>query len=186
MCKHECWACWQPATKSDPLIRACLKCKDPSLQYIHSNCINKFITIQLLASNPLGAVEEHVPFISQTTLNEINKLGNKQFKCARCLDAYVVRIVAVSPIRALLTDVTLSVLMLMMTVFVSVLGLACISIISSSNTNTMVDLYFAAPMNVKTWTLGMLVIFSGIYLATIAVVVSHFSGYRNVQVETKQ
>ena len=53
-----CWACWEPTHSFwKPLVRVCLGCLDPELQYIHQACIDKFINAlppQRLALDPLA------------------------------------------------------------------------------------------------------------------------------------
>ncbi|KAJ3307768.1 hypothetical protein HDU76_004384 [Blyttiomyces sp. JEL0837] len=42
--KGRCWCCWESdETPDNPLIRACLGCKDHDLQYCHQNCIDLHI-----------------------------------------------------------------------------------------------------------------------------------------------
>lgn len=44
-----CWACWESIeTQNNPLIRACLGCKSIELQFIHRECINKYLTNLLI------------------------------------------------------------------------------------------------------------------------------------------
>ncbi|KAJ3185860.1 hypothetical protein HDU85_001229 [Gaertneriomyces sp. JEL0708] len=43
--KGRCWCCWEETeSRSNPLIRVCWGCKDPDLQFVHQECIDKYIT----------------------------------------------------------------------------------------------------------------------------------------------
>ncbi|KAJ3042082.1 hypothetical protein HDV00_008164 [Rhizophlyctis rosea] len=43
--KGRCWCCWEETdTSRNPLIRVCLGCKDPDLQFIHQECIDKYVS----------------------------------------------------------------------------------------------------------------------------------------------
>ncbi|KAL3898187.1 MAG: hypothetical protein SGCHY_002909 [Lobulomycetales sp.] len=69
----KCWACWQEnSTPEDPLIRPCLGCRDPELQYIHSSCIDKFLSLQAKKALVLDDVEK----------------ANSVARCTRCMYQY--------------------------------------------------------------------------------------------------
>jgi hypothetical protein len=77
--KGQCWACWESLeTKSNPLIRTCLGCKDPDLQFIHQLCIDQFIN--------------NLPTSS----------SGQTFQCSRCRDPYFVQVIHISPLTVLL------------------------------------------------------------------------------------
>ncbi|KAI9355976.1 hypothetical protein DFJ73DRAFT_824146 [Zopfochytrium polystomum] len=43
--KGRCWCCWEESeTPANPLVRVCLGCKDPDLQWIHQVCIDEYIS----------------------------------------------------------------------------------------------------------------------------------------------
>lgn len=60
--KSRCWCCWEThETKENQLIRVCEGCKDPDLQWIHQECIDKFISVipTPVISDSLGRHEHH-------------------------------------------------------------------------------------------------------------------------------
>jgi hypothetical protein len=60
-------------TTKNPLIRACLGCKDPDLQYVHLQCINKYITTLVMMRHPTLELETHVPFLSAEAMQGIQQ-----------------------------------------------------------------------------------------------------------------
>ena len=77
-----CWCCW--LTKSDPvttdqnpLIRACTGCKDEDLQYVHRDCMNRYITNLIQIRQPYENVSQ-VPYIPYEAVKDI--LGGSQGK----------------------------------------------------------------------------------------------------------
>lgn len=55
-----CWCCWEPELNHslNPLIRVCLGCKDPQLQFVHQHCIKRFILHLFRARYPGGWIPE--------------------------------------------------------------------------------------------------------------------------------
>ncbi len=83
-----CWACWDSADQST-FIRPCLGCLDPELQYIHQDCMNRYMNslpsinvVELSTSDELGFWESlwYRPTAESLPLLEL--------KCTRCLDNY--------------------------------------------------------------------------------------------------
>ncbi|KAI9204160.1 uncharacterized protein BJ171DRAFT_582137 [Polychytrium aggregatum] len=68
--KGRCWCCWEShETANDPLIRACLGCRDIDLQYVHQSCVNRYINA--------------LPSATLTT--------NRAYRhCTRCGDQYTI------------------------------------------------------------------------------------------------
>jgi hypothetical protein len=67
-----CWACWESTNaQENPLVRVCHGCKDVDLQYIHQQCINKYITGLIAARCPHGLMSDIVPFVADRTLRAL-------------------------------------------------------------------------------------------------------------------
>lgn len=71
-----CWACWETDdTHSNPLIRACLKCKDEELQYIHQTCIDTYMSNIIQARFPGGWQSfnscDNIPYLSRETMQSL-------------------------------------------------------------------------------------------------------------------
>ncbi|KAI9106296.1 hypothetical protein DFS34DRAFT_589540 [Phlyctochytrium arcticum] len=67
--KGRCWACWEVTeTLQDPLIRVCHGCLDKDLQYIHQECINRYVStlnVPALRSSPPPSLRPTVPFSTE-------------------------------------------------------------------------------------------------------------------------
>lgn len=88
--KGRCWACWELDESSrNPLIRVCTGCKDPDLQWIHQNCINKFIN----TLPDKSSANEHDPGFQCP-----------QTRCARCNEPYRITYTSTHPLRVLWKD----------------------------------------------------------------------------------
>ncbi|KAJ3141955.1 hypothetical protein HK101_003353 [Irineochytrium annulatum] len=106
--KGQCWCCWESTdTPANPLIRACLGCKDPDLQYIHQECIDRWVT----ALPPPRTPPPHV------------------HACSRCGDPYRVVVTPIPRVQVLLADPFLRLAMLLMVGCIGVLTLCCVALI---------------------------------------------------------
>jgi hypothetical protein len=82
--KGRCWCCWETdETSNNPLIRVCKGCKDLDLQWIHQDCIDRYISMLPIPSARL-------------------QVGSDQeFSCTRCKDSYNVESRLTHPLIAL-------------------------------------------------------------------------------------
>ncbi|ORY37799.1 hypothetical protein BCR33DRAFT_721290 [Rhizoclosmatium globosum] len=112
--KGRCWCCWETTdTPSNTLIRVCLGCKDPDLQWIHQTCVDSFITALPDAIDPsTNAVME-----------------KRVFKCTRCAEIYNVKETETSRVYVIATDKNLRGVFLIMTLCMSIINYCSISIL---------------------------------------------------------
>ncbi|KAJ3211917.1 hypothetical protein HDU67_004189 [Dinochytrium kinnereticum] len=107
--KGQCWCCWEPAdSPANPLIRACLGCKDPDLQYIHQDCIDRWVTALPTPRTP----------------------PPHSHNCSRCGDPYDVETTPIPRIHVLITDPFLRFAMLLMVGCIAILTVCCGALIA--------------------------------------------------------
>ncbi|KAJ3088226.1 hypothetical protein HK102_009256 [Quaeritorhiza haematococci] len=120
--KGRCWCCWEETeTPTNPLIRACLGCKDPDLQYIHQDCIDQYVnsipddgprdedyqrrtavaTSYIHAQSRIAALA--ALFIGAAYLKR-SYITSSRFQCSRCRHPYRVTETPVSPLIVLAKD----------------------------------------------------------------------------------
>jgi hypothetical protein len=110
--KGRCWCCWETdETTSNPLVRVCKGCKDVDLQWIHQDCIDRYIS--LLPPPRSGLL-----------------IGSDQdFACTRCNDPYNVESRSTHPLIALKSEPFLFPAMIVITICMIVLTVSCVSLI---------------------------------------------------------
>lgn len=111
----KCWACWESSNSyRNPLIRVCLHCKDPDLQYIHQSCINSYISSLPLPRRPrsprlnqLQNQDNEQEQVQEPTQTVAEFLSQDQvlYDCTRCRDPYTVSTVPISPLEVIWMDV---------------------------------------------------------------------------------
>ncbi|KAJ3099327.1 hypothetical protein HDU96_010737 [Phlyctochytrium bullatum] len=107
--KGQCWCCWEASeTATNPLIRVCLGCKDRDLQYIHQECVDRWVTA-------LPAPRTPPPHFHN---------------CSRCGDPYEVETTPVPRIYVLLTDPFLRFAMVLMLTCIAILTVCCVALIA--------------------------------------------------------
>ena len=93
--KGRCWCCWEThETTANPLIRACLGCKDVDLQWIHQECIDQYIYLL-----PQNSADEETSFY-----------------CTRCKDPYQFERLGANPLKVLISDQQLLFPMILVTI----------------------------------------------------------------------
>ncbi|KAJ3235914.1 hypothetical protein HDU78_004916 [Chytriomyces hyalinus] len=134
--KGKCWCCWESAeTRHDPLIRVCLGCRDPDLQWVHQSCMDRYLSN--LPPRPPSASTTIAPPALASTASDIHHLldeydssvlSNTQFFCTRCNDPYYVIEKPVSRITSIFNDRFLGAAMCVMIVCISTLTVCCVSL----------------------------------------------------------
>ena len=113
-----CWCCWETSfTKENPLIRVCRNCKDIDLQYIHQDCINKYISC-------LPHINSFINYSIKTNTN-LGLIENDSLKCTRCLDPYTIKPKKISPFVTFINDQFLFYSMILMTFCILFLTACC-------------------------------------------------------------
>ncbi|KAJ3347871.1 hypothetical protein HDU83_001697 [Entophlyctis luteolus] len=109
--KGKCWCCWEMFDdSSNPLIRVCLGCLDPDLQWIHQRCIDNYLSLLPL---PRGTPPDALP----------------DFKCTRCGDPYTVISTPVPRWRVIWNDRFLFAAFVVMSSCILVLAICCVSLL---------------------------------------------------------
>jgi hypothetical protein len=126
--KGRCWCCWETdETTSNPLVRVCKGCKDVDLQWIHQDCIDRYIS--LLPPPRSGLL-----------------IGSDQdFACTRCNDPYNVESRSTHPLIALKSEPFLFPAMIVITICMIVLTVSCVSLIIDNLYSDLV-FFFGIPV----------------------------------------
>ena len=154
--KGRCWCCWEEdETANNPLIRVCKGCKDLDLQWIHQDCIDRYIS--------LLPPPRTVPIID----------SDQDFACTRCKDPYIVESRRTHPLIALKSEPFLFPSMIIITLCMIVLTASCISLIID-NLHSGFVFYFDIPI----WMIGMFMLLfcHMVNTATWILVIQYCSG----------
>lgn len=150
----KCWCCWETGLQSE-LIRVCRGCKDPDLQYIHQECMDRYITNlptprqRTQRHQDADTEDETLPLIA----NEQDG-SDHQFFCTRCKDPYKIQSIPVSPLVILFQEKVLFPSMILITLCILVLTASCLGlIIDHFSTGTVV--YF---LRIPVWVLASLML----------------------------
>lgn len=155
-----CWCCWESTqTPRNPLIRACLGCKDPDLQLIHQECIDQYI-------NALPATSTHDPH-----------------HCTRCNDAYIITVARISPFTLIKKDKFLCLSLSFMVFCMLVLSWCSMSLFMRHITADIMVLDTEwVQITLSTFALLMFVFCHVIHFVTWQMVYTHFDGYSTKKV----
>ena len=140
----------------------------------------------------IHADDDHRRSRSECTCPRYDRLDGLRLHCSRCLDPYVAVARRVSSLRVLFHDRVLRLLVAMMTVCIVVLvGATSLLILAPHIDNdhrplTIRPWWNAEPMDARQWAGIIMAIFVSIYLATVAAVLYHSSGYREIMVLPKK
>ncbi|KAJ3214900.1 hypothetical protein HK099_006618 [Clydaea vesicula] len=163
----KCWCCWESdSTTQNPLIRVCKGCKDVDLQYIHQECIDKYITSLPVPTNR-NFEDEEVE----------SNVRDQKFYCTRCLDPYQVEHTKIHPILVLLEDPFLFVAMTLMSICVCILSACCI-ILLYQHWNTGHYLFQIGWFGLKMTSFSAIMLFfcHGVNIITWNMVLGHCHG----------
>src|SRR6476469_1415533 len=90
--KGKCWCCWELSeTTENPLIRVCRGCKDPDLQWIHQQCIDRYISsLPPPRHAPSSGPSSSSSSSSSSSQSPVGEGEHQVFSCTRCKDVYKV------------------------------------------------------------------------------------------------
>ncbi|KAI9145096.1 hypothetical protein BKA69DRAFT_662361 [Paraphysoderma sedebokerense] len=161
--KGRCWACWlYNDTASNPLIRACLGCRDVDLQYIHRECIEKY-------------------------LNSLPPRTDKSYYCTRCKDTYDVSWTELHPMYILFDqNPILAGVIIGMTVSTVILCYSCMILLSRQGSKYVQTLLlFGLKMDLQYWCYFMMGSYTMMNFLVWSFVLKHCSGYVALRVGNK-
>ncbi|KAJ3101219.1 hypothetical protein HDU97_001570 [Phlyctochytrium planicorne] len=155
--KGQCWCCWEDEeTPENQRIRACLGCKDPDLQYIHQECIDRWVTALPQPRTPPPHIH----------------------RCTRCGDVYEVEMTPIPRYKVLLTDPFLRFAMFLMLGCIAILTVCCGALIVQhwGTGLNIIDLGPWFRIRMTTFAAFMLAFCHGINFATCMMVWEHCGG----------
>jgi hypothetical protein len=145
--------------------------------------------------------EDRRALLSSQHKQDWNLLQCMDLKCTRCLDSYEVVVRPVNPLRLLSYDRVMRILMLLMTLCITILMIACGMIFVEANAYEKLAFSLgrdakpallikswvhSKPIDVRYWAAGMMTSFGLAYAFTFAVVWRHCSGYSEISVLGKK
>lgn len=229
----KCWCCWETSnTAPNSLIRACLKCKDADLQYVHQECMDKYLRLFVTAKYRIKSsirkqefqiILDH--YINYRTFIEINAanegseipftrnncsfneneyiLKNREFRCTRCLDEYLIIIKEVDPKMVLKSDKILSSLTIILTGCILILTVSCFNIIVTYNQISgeargrgfteekiremlfIKPWFLSFPMDIRNMAFTIILFFLTCYVFTMYAVIHFLKGFYELKTKCK-
>ncbi|KAJ3004315.1 hypothetical protein HKX48_001318 [Thoreauomyces humboldtii] len=128
--RGHCWCCWETTetSRSGPLIRACVHCRDKDLQYVHQTCIDSYINA-LPAPIPTTVVPSSPLDDEESAQRPLLSAPDSRYMCTRCTDPYNVVQQPIHPLRVLVKDPLLVAALFLMTPCVLTVLASCVMLL---------------------------------------------------------
>jgi hypothetical protein len=150
-----CWCCWEStSSQENPLIRACLDCKDPDLQLIHSKCINSYINALPHTTKALD------------------------LQCTRCAYPYNITYLPINPFTIIVKDKQLTVyLAIMVLCIISLTWSSILLLRRDGGENAILFRLGQCHVGVTVFALFSLAFCHAVHISTWRVILRHYSGH---------